>query len=162
MRSFRDRDHIITPEGFIFTVIGNVHPRDHVLAYLKYIPDESGRWGRHQRRYRRALRHYSVPCVMESMRFLRSTGSKYIFHSSVHGFSLPAVPKDRIAKHLRPEQQLEELSRSSHLDKLQRKAVELADLISHKSNIPINSLGVSGSILAGFWSSRKQVIHNQA
>ncbi len=154
MRSFRDRDHITTPEGFIFTVIGNVHPRDRVIAYLKYVQDESGKWGHGQRRYRRALQHYSVPSVMESMRFLRSEAPHYVFHSEVHGFSLPGVPTDRIAEHLRPEEKLAELKSSSRIDELQRKAVELADLISHNASVPVDSLGVSGSILAG--------IHNPA
>jgi len=152
MRSFRDRDHLITPEGFIFTVIGNVHPQDRVLAYLKYTPDELGKWGHGQARYRRALQHYNVPSVMESMDYLRSEAPGYLFESSVHGFTLSAVPMDRIAGHLRPEERLARLEESRGADELEKKVVGLAGLISENAHVSFGSLGVSGSLLAGIHS----------
>lgn len=148
MRSFRDRDYLITPEGFIFAVIGNLHPADRVVAYLKYIPDEHGKWGRDHSRYRRALQHYNVPSVMDSMRFLRARAPEYVFESSVHGIALPAVPIDRIAEHLRPEERLLQLKSSQDRDELERKTLRLVELISHRVDLPVGSLGVTGSVLA--------------
>ena len=149
LRSFRDRDYIITPEGFIFTVIGNLHPADRVIAYLKYVPDERGKWGVGRSRYRRALEHYNVPSVMDSMRFLREKAPQYVFESTVDGISLPAVPKDRIVKHFCPEVRLLELRSAQNRDELESRALRLIALISEKAGVPIDSLGLTGSILAG-------------
>jgi uncharacterized protein len=149
LRSFRDRDYLLTPEGFIFTVIGNLHPADRVIAYLKYVPDEGGRWGRGRSRYRRALEHYNVPSVMESMRFLREKAPQYVFESTVDGISLPSVPKNEIVKHFCPEVRLLELQGAQNRDELESKALRLTELISEKAGVPMGSLGLTGSILAG-------------
>jgi len=148
MRSFRDRDYLITPETFIFAVIGNTHPADRTIAYLKYVPDERGKWGRDRSRYRRALHHYNVPSVMDSMRFLRTNAPQYVYESTVHGITLPAVPTDRIVEHLRPEERLLQLQSAQHRDELEEKALRLAELISQNAGVPKESLGVTGSLLA--------------
>ena len=148
MRSFRDRDYLITPEGFIFTVIGNLHPADRVIAYLKYIPDERGKWALGRTRYRRALEHYNVPSVMDSMRYLREEAPHYVFESGVDGISLPAVPRNRIAEHLRPDIRLRELQNAQSRDELESKALRLVDLLSEKADVQTDSLGLTGSILA--------------
>jgi predicted nucleotidyltransferase len=148
LRSFRDRDYLITPEGFIFTVIGNLHPVERVIAYLKYIPDERGKWGLGRSRYRRALATYNVPSVMDSMDFLREKAPQYVFESSVDGISLPAVPIDRVAAHLCPETRLLALQNSKSRDGLESKALRLARLISGEAGVPTDYIGLTGSILA--------------
>ena len=148
MRSFRDRDYLITPERFIFAVIGNIHPIDRAIGYLKYIPDEGGKWGRARLRYRRALQHYNIPSLMDSMRFLRANAPEYVFESSAHGFVLPAVPADRIVEHLRPEERLLQLRSAQHCDELESKALRLAEFLSQNSGVHVQSFGVTGSVLA--------------
>jgi len=148
LRSFRDRDYLITPEGFIFTVIGNLHPAERVIAYLKYIPDERGKWGRGRSRYRRALAHYNVPSVMDSIQFLREKAPQYVFESAVDGISLPAVPKDKIDTHLCPETRLPELQSTESRDELESKALRFVQLLSKETGVPTESLGLTGSILA--------------
>ena len=148
MRSFRDRDYLVTPEGFIFAVIGNLHPTERVIAYLKYIPDEGGKWHLGRSRYRRALDHYNVPSVMNSIQVLRQNAPQYVFESSVDRISLPAVPIDRIAAHLCPETRLLELQSAQSRDELESKAFRFAELISERAGVPAESLGLTGSILA--------------
>jgi len=148
LRSFRDRDYLITPEGFIFTVIGNLHPAERVIAYLKYIPDERGKWGLGRSRYRRALAHYDVPSVMDSIQFLREKAPQYVFESAVDGISLPAVPIDRIDAHLCPETRLHELQCAESRDVLESKAIRFVQLLSREAGVPTESLGLTGSILA--------------
>ena len=148
LRSFRDRDYLITPEGFIFTVIGNLHPRDRVIAYLKYIPDERGKWGAGHSRYRRAIEHYNIPSLLDSMQFLRENAPQYVFESTVDGIPLPAVPTNRIVTHLCPEMRLLELRSAQNRDELESKAVRLIELISEKADVPMGALGLTGSILA--------------
>lgn len=148
MRCFRDRDYLTTPQGYIFAVIGNVHPADRVIAYLKYVPDVRGKWGRGRSRYRRALKHYSVPSVMDSMRFLRKNAPEYVFESDVMGITLTAVPTSKIVMHLRPEERLSQLLGADHRDQLENRAVRLAELISKRARVSPESLGVTGSLLA--------------
>jgi predicted nucleotidyltransferase len=148
LRSFRDRDYLTTPEGFIFTVVGNLHPADRIIAYLKYVPDEHGKWGLGRSRYRRAIATYNVPSVVASMEFLRGEAPQYIFESSVDSISLPAVPIDRVVSHLCPETRLLELQNSESRDELEKKALRFAELVSERAGVPISSLGLTGSILA--------------
>jgi predicted nucleotidyltransferase len=148
LRSFRDRDYLITPEGFIFAVIGNLHPAERVIAYLKYIPDERGKWRLGRSRYRRALAHYNVPSVTDSIQLLRQKAPQYVFESSVDRISLPAVPKDRITVHLCPEARLLELQSAQSRDELESKALRFAMLISEHAGVPAQPLGLTGSILA--------------
>jgi len=148
LRSFRDRDYLITPEGFIFTVIGNLHPAERIIAYLKYVPDQRGNWRLGRSHYRRALEHYDVPSVMDSMHFLCGKAPQYVFASPADRISLPAVPTSRIAVHLCPEKRLLEIQRSQSRDKLESRALRFAELISKEAGVPKASLGLTGSILA--------------
>jgi hypothetical protein len=146
-RCFRDRDYLETVDGLFFTVIGSVHPEDRVLAYLKYLPDPSGKWGRRKKRYRRSMRYYSAPNVMNAVDFLSKSFPQYVFYSVPLNMTFSAVSTLRIARHYCPEQQLRELSNRERLDRLQSKAIELAHVISDESSVSSDRLGITGSIL---------------
>jgi predicted nucleotidyltransferase len=146
-RTFRDRDYIQTPDNLFFAVIGNVHPRDRVLAYLKYLPNPRGKWGRVKRRYARAIGHYSATEIMETVDFLRKRYPDYIYLYDPLQTAFSAVPLGKIAKHYRPEERLEELRRTKHPDVLESKTIELASFLSEQSGASIGRLGVTGSIL---------------
>jgi predicted nucleotidyltransferase len=148
-RSFRDRDYLETVDGLFFTVIGSVHPRDRVLAYLKYLPDSTGRWGSGKKRYRRSMRYYSAPNVMDAVDFLSQTFPQYVFYAEPLNMTFSAVPTEKIAKHYCPDQRLRELWNRKQRDRLQSKAIELVHVISEESGVPLNRLGITGSILLG-------------
>jgi hypothetical protein len=147
MRGFRDRDYLRTPEGYLFCVLGSVHPADRAIAYLKYVPDPSGMWGRADERLRRALRNYTMHDLLETFQFLEQHHPEYLYDSSVMGIKISAVPVNRISAHFKPEEKLLQLSRMERPDDLQRKAFELASLISDESGVPLRFFGVTGSIL---------------
>ena len=86
MRAFRDRDYVQTIEGYFFCVVGPVHPADRVIAYLKYVPDPSGKWGRGNIRFKRALRNYTMLDLLETLRFLEHQ-PEYIYDSPVLSIS---------------------------------------------------------------------------
>ncbi len=147
MRWFRDRDYIKTIEGYLFCIVGSVHPEDRVIAYLKYVPDPSGRWGRGNKRLRRALRNYTMHDLLETFSFLEEHHPEYLYYSSVMGIRMSAVPLDRISAHFKPEEKLSRLLRMEKMDDLQRKVIDLVNLISDESGVPIEFFGVTGSIL---------------
>lgn len=147
MRSFRDRDFLETPEGMLFCVIGNMHPEDRVVSYLKYIPDSSGLWGR-DKKYSRILKSYTTTSVEEVLNFLKGNFPRYVSRLDHIGLEMITVPIDSIKEHFKPELRLKELYVESYdLDVLERKTVELVDLLSRASGIPVEYFGVTGSIL---------------
>ncbi|MEM2495179.1 MAG: hypothetical protein QXQ27_07630, partial [Nitrososphaerota archaeon] len=59
-RSFRDKDFIEDTNGMFFCVIGNVHPQNRVISYLKYVPKIEGevtriKWSKEGKVYNRVL-----------------------------------------------------------------------------------------------------------
>jgi len=147
MRRFRDRDFLQTEEGFFFCVVGPLHPTDRVISYLKYIPSRLGVWGRGEKRFRRVMRSYTIPNLLETFSFLERNYPQYLFHSSFYNITLTSVPQKYIAEHYRPEEKLAQLLRNSRLDSLQKKLIRFTSFLTETSNVPHEFLGVTGSIL---------------
>jgi len=146
LRGYRDRDYVQTIEEYFFCVIGTVHPQDRVIAYLKYVPDPAGKWGQKNRRFRRALRYYTVMDLLETLRFLERH-PEYLYDSSVMGIKISAVPKNRVSVHFKPEEKMSRLLKMKKPDVLQQKSVDLAKLISDESGVHMEYFGVTGSVL---------------
>ena len=147
-RGFRDRDHLQTPEMFYFTTVGNVHPKDRVFSYLKYVPDKSGKWGR-RRKYRRAMEAYSTLQIGQCLDFLERNYPQYVFHSNLQNLTFSAVPKKFISEHYQPERKLQQLLRKRRLDSLEKKTVDLVHVLADESGVNLRSFGVTGSVLLG-------------
>ena len=147
MRGFRDRDFLQTSEGFFFCVVGPVHPPNRVISYLKYIPSESGVWGRDERKFSRILKNYTIPNLLETFNFLEQTYPHYLFRSPVDNITLTAVPHQDIEVHFKPEQKLAQLRLSSQLDSLQGKLIRFTRFLEKTSGVPERFFGVTGSLL---------------
>lgn len=149
VRGFRDRDQLLTKEGLFFTVVGNLHPDDRVIGYLKYVPSADGRWGRGKARYARILPYYTIPSLLDTMKYLEEGYGHYVWFSSELGIKMSAVPKEYIRKHYKPEERLFELLSAQRRDKLEEAVVSLVSLISNESGVAPEFFGVAGSILVG-------------
>lgn len=150
MRRFRDRDFLQTPEGFFFCVIGPLHPPDRVISYLKYVPSESGVWGRGKKRFKRVLRSYTIPHLLETFSLLERNYPHYLFDSSFYNVTLTAVPQECLIRHYKPEEKLAQVlfnARAQSLDPLQKKLISFASFLAETSNVSLNLFGVTGSIL---------------
>jgi len=146
-RGFRDRDYLETIEGLLFCVLDSVHPGDRVIAYLKYVPSSSGKWGKGNKRMKRILKNYTMQNLLETFEFLERNYPEYLYHSSVMNIKMSAVPLNRISQHFKPEEKMMQLLDMEKPDNLQRKVIDLAQLLSDKSGVPLELLGVTGSIL---------------
>jgi len=149
MRSFRDRDFLQTREGFFFCVVGPLHPSDRVISYLKYVPAKLGLWGKGKKRFRRTMRAYNIPSLLETFNFLERKYPQYLFHSQVYNITMTAVPREYLTKHYKPEEKLAQLLQTSRLDPLQKKLMRFTSFLAETSGVPYNFLGVTGSILLG-------------
>lgn len=150
MRGFRDRDFLESSEGLIFCVIGNIHPADRVIAYLKYIPHYSSsirtKWSRSGIMYGRILPYYSAMGVKDTMNYLRNHYPEYIVFDKYRSIELIEVPKYKIKTHFKPEERLQEIL-SSQRDDLEKIAIDLVEELSDITNINLVNFGITGSLL---------------
>lgn len=144
---FKDREFIETKEGLIFCVVGYLHPRDRVIAYLKYLPSAEGRWVSGSQHYRRAMRYYSASEVFRNVKWLEEHYPHYVFNSRILGFKISAIPKKCIRRHYTPNRRLREILVYGPKDALEEKALSLVELLSERSGVPKDAFGLTGSIL---------------
>lgn len=144
-RLFRDRDYLETVEGLFFTVVGNVHPTNCVIAYLKYVPSLDGKWGR-DRRFKRVLSYYTVPMLLDTVSYLKQYYPHYVAFFDELGIEMSAVPLNKLLRHYRPEVRLQEMIVNPK-DQLEAMAVDLARAIADEADVPLDDLGVTGSLL---------------
>jgi hypothetical protein len=150
LRKPKDRDFIKTNEDLIFCVVGYVHPRDRLLAYLKYIPSESGIWAAGNLHFKRMIPYYSSKSVSETFSYLKEKYPKYLSYFPENKITFPAVPYPEVKEYFKPEEKLTRLAlKKDELDALEAKAVELAQHLSQKTGVPFDKFGVTGSILLG-------------
>lgn len=130
-------------EGLIFTVKGLVHPPRRTIAYLRFVPDPDGDRRRGRVRYRRVYR------FEEQQEILRCRFPEYIGYDPVFGLEMQRVPEHRTKKIYDPCLRLAEIVEKEERDPLEEKALAFADLLKNLSGVPMNCLGVSGSVLVG-------------
>lgn len=153
-RGFRDRDFLETQEGFFFCVVDGIHPNDRVIAYLKYVPDDSGKWGRDERRFKRVLKNYTIPALSETLTFLRKNRPGYLFASKPFGVQMSGIPHQEIRSHFLPEARLQYLFKSSELDCLEERLIALLEILVQRSGVKKREFGVTGSILLDIHQTR--------
>jgi predicted nucleotidyltransferase len=144
---FRDREFINTREDYFFCIVGELHPKDRVVSYLRYLPSKQGLWKLNGKNFKRAMPTYSITNLFRNVEFLKENNPDYVFYSNTFGVEMSAVPKNRILNHYIPQSKMQELFESKLRDDLQEKAVELIEYLSDIVEIPINSFGITGSIL---------------
>jgi len=140
--SFRDRDIFQDHQGLLFVTLGHIQPRERVISYLKYIPDESGKWESQGQRYRRVF-WGSVDSVVEGMHQLPLS---YVTNDSHFQTTLVEPPRQVITKYYSPELRLFEILDEPQ-DELEATAKEAAEAVHDELNIPFTHLGIAGSIL---------------
>jgi predicted nucleotidyltransferase len=151
VRQFRDKDFIEDVDGAIFCVIGNIHPPDRVISYLKYVPGFRGeavrvKWSRDGKSFSRVLPNYSALGVLKVQEYLKSICSNYVYFDPYMNIEFIAVPREKIAKHFLPELRLGEII-SGARDPLEEHALRLVKTICRESNVDVGSIGITGSIL---------------
>jgi predicted nucleotidyltransferase len=130
-----------TDEHWIFSVKGMLHPRDRVIAYLRYLPDAVGDRRRGEVTYRRVYR------FGEQVDLLRSQHPEYLCQDPVLGIEVQSVPRSRIHTVHDPCAFLARLRRSGPADPVEEDALALAERLQQASGVPRSSLGVSGSVM---------------
>ncbi len=135
-------DYIETVDGLLFSVKGLNHPRDLVIAYLRYIPDNDGDRMRFGRRYRR------VYDLDETDELLLRRFPQYMNSIEEKGLTLQSVPRGHISRVYSPSERLRALMDKPGSE-LEEVIADFVATLSSESGVPINGFGVSGSVLIG-------------
>ncbi len=142
----KDSDFVETSEGLLFCVVGYLHPPDKVTAYLKYSPAAEGRWRRQGTAYHRELTYYHAHQAAQTLDTLQAHYPGYVHYCPVRDMTFSMVPHDRVLTYYRPEERLAQLL-NAPADPLEDEVAHLIENIRTVTNIPLNSLGITGSIL---------------
>ena len=139
----REGDLIETHDGSFFDVKGLVHPAGRTIAFIRYFPDEKGN------RSKNRITYGKVYSFSERYRLLTERFPNYLVHDSVFDETLCEVPDSDVKKRHDPIEKLAQLRTDRSLDSLEDKALQLAEAIKGKTDIPWGSIGISGSVLIG-------------
>jgi predicted nucleotidyltransferase len=132
-----------TVDGLVFTVKGIVQPPERIVAYLRYVPDPGGE------RVRAGLRYRRVYGVEEQEALLRSRWPSYLWEDQVSGVRLQAVPWEDVRRVYDPCSRLRDIWVEGPTDPLEEAALSLAELLAGAAAVPLEDLGLSGSLLLG-------------
>lgn len=141
---------LITSDGLVFEVKGLVHPKDRIIAYLRYVPefnqDES------------SLHYQKLYNLGDRNEYLKSQFPEYLWSSNVHRRIMQSVPRRKIVSILRPVECLARMKDSPRgLSKLQKATVVLAERLVHITGIAWSDIGITGSQLLGIETEKSDI-----
>lgn len=130
---------VITIDDLIFEIKGVVHPRDRVIAYLRYVPASDSDTG-----YRK------VYALDKRETYLQNNYPSYLWFSEPHGRVVQSVPNDKIKSMLDPVNCLEKFRDSEDkISVLEQASVNLAEKLVETTKIEWSNIGITGSQLVG-------------
>lgn len=134
---------IITKDNLIFEVKGVVHPRNRVIAYLRYVPNIS--------EDSESITGYEkVYALHEREKYLQANYPSYLWFSKPHGRVVQSVPNDKIKSILNPMDCLKNLRNSiDNVSDLELASVSLSERLVKFTSIELSDIGITGSQLVG-------------
>lgn len=155
----RDGDAVLTTHGFIFYVFGYEHPADRYHGFLKYVPrDESESfeiewldlgWRMEGGDIVRPLELYSPGSYSKMVKGFREHFPEYLYYSKQLDRWMITVPKDNIERVFRPLERLKEILEKGASGNLEEEAISLINVLTERSGVSVEFLGVHGSISLG-------------
>ena len=141
---------LITSENLIFEVKGIVHPQDRIIAYLRYVPEDS--LGKSHLHYRKLYD------LNERYEYLTSRFPEYLWLSNVHGRIIQSVPRKKITSVLGPVEGLAQMMKDRDtLSRLGKATVLLAERLVQATGIAWSDIGITGSQLLGISTERSDI-----
>ncbi len=140
-----------TVEKLIFAVKGLVQPPDRLIAYVRYLPDPTGDRVREGVNYRRVY-HFK-----EQHQIIQTQYPAYLHDEPAFGLCMQSVPVERIQKVYDPRDRLKDIYTCGPEDLLVENALSLVSLLGQTANVPLENLGISGSLLYGLHHSTSDI-----
>ncbi len=133
---FIDKDIIKDNNENIYVVITNYNPPGYVFAYLKYVYTGKGLW----RGYERAFKKYGAKNLIKVKQNFE--------YEPCYSSAFPIIRLSEIKNHYRPEDKVKEIIHRT-ANRLEDIALSIITEIEEKVNIPIDKIGLTGSLLTG-------------
>ena len=140
-----------TVDGLIFEVRGSVHPADRIIAFIAYVPDQSGDRIRGSSRFRR------VHDFLERYEFLQNAYPEYLYFDSLRQRVIQAVPREKLKKIYCPREKMRTLVERRPERGIEATAVDFAVAITKNSGVSLADIGVSGSILVELYTEESDI-----
>jgi len=147
----REGDYVEVPGNLIFTVKGLVHPPGLAVAFLRYVPDPAGD------RVRDGVRFRRVGGLEESFRLAGELCPSYLVEDPFFGRTVQAVPLREAVSVYLPEKRLRAIAEEGPSDPVEADALSLALELSDLGGIPLERMGVSGSVLLELHTPKSDV-----
>lgn len=150
----RDRDAIVTQEGIILRVLGYTHSSKGYFCDPEYAPatlfhsddPRALRDGGHMVYYK----FYGD----EGWKFIRERCGKYLINNEVLQHEIVGVERPDISEVRKPEVKLRKMLETLPRDELHSTMQEILEFTSAQTDISIESFGVFGSLLHGFYNPK--------
>jgi len=139
----REGDLIETIDGNIFDVKGLVHPRERIIAFIRFTPDPNGD------REKKGMTYRKVYPLQERYELLRQKFPQYLVYDQVFNEWLCEVSVEAIKHHYQPINYLRKLHQKRQLSQFEKATLLFTELLKKKAKVSMNALGVSGSLLVG-------------
>jgi predicted nucleotidyltransferase len=134
---------VTTLDNLIFEIKGIVHPRDRVIAYLRYVPITSDTSDSD-------IMYKKVYALEERETYLQSNYPSYLWFSKHHGRVVQSVPNDKIKSMLHPVECLTNLRNcTDEISELEQASVNLAEKLVKSTGVDWSDIGLTGSQLVG-------------
>ena len=151
----KDGTVILTKDNFIMYIFGYDHPKNMVISYLKYIPQDlvnlfdikflDHKWKFRNIIMRRPIKLYSPKIFNNIMNTFKKEFPYYLYYSKNLNKEVIVVPYTKIKEIFDPQTQLKKLLSKKYKDSHEKMAIELIELLSKNSNVPMSSFGIHGS-----------------
>jgi len=146
----RDRDGILTKEGFVFRVFGYSHPFSAYICDAEYASSKifqssdprAPREGKDGLFYK----FYND----EGMKLVAKKYPQYIFCHEMLGVEIVAVPDSAVVEVREPQKRLKEILKNESTDELLAATERVIDISNTNSGLKTNDFGVFGSMLHSF------------
>jgi len=150
----RDRDAIITKEGLIFRVFGNVHPPDAYICDVEYAPS-----GIFKSNNPKAFRNCGKNVFYkfyedEGFKYVKNTYPRYLIFHEMLRTMVVGVNHSDVVKAEKPEDKLRKLIKMEPKDKLIAALNDALEYVKQSSNLSTENFGVFGSLLHDFYHPR--------
>lgn len=149
--SIRDRDYILDDKNNYLKVVGDFHPNNYIISYVKYFPSKFGTRSINDKPY-----GYNSS-VSKSFAILKDLNDRVTF-SNCHGGILTCTPTKDIVKVFSCRDKIKEVFANKDRYNQNRVGEELINFLNYiDGKIDINNLGITGSFLIDSFNEKSDI-----
>ncbi|NHI91730.1 MAG: hypothetical protein EAX96_04440 [Candidatus Lokiarchaeota archaeon] len=139
----REGDFIETKDNLFFDVKGYDHPRNRIIAFLRYYPDRRGDRIKNYQKYQK------VYSLNKRYDILKTQFPHYLYKDETINQIIQAIPINYIKKIYYPHEYLERILKKKKTNDYEKQVLEFVSFFIKYVKIFVYDIGVSGSPMIG-------------